>query len=59
MDTAKLYGEIKNRLKVKGRPIPENDIWIAALAQQYSLTLASNDGHFSEIENLQAEMWTG
>ena len=58
MDTAKQYGEIKHRLKVNGRPIPENDIWIAALAMQYSLTLAPNDAHFSEIENLQTETWS-
>ncbi|HLG30750.1 MAG TPA: type II toxin-antitoxin system VapC family toxin, partial [Candidatus Brocadiales bacterium] len=29
-DTAKRYGGIKNHLKEKGQPIPENDIWIAA-----------------------------
>lgn len=59
MDTAKRYGEIKNRLKLKGRPIPENDIWIAALAQQYALTLASNDAHFTEIDDLRTETWSG
>ena len=32
--TARLYGDVKNRLRVKGRPLPENDIWIAALALQ-------------------------
>lgn len=31
-DTAMRYGEIKNQLKAKGQPIPENDIWIAAIA---------------------------
>ena len=31
--TARLYGEIKASLRSKGRPIPENDIWIAAVAQ--------------------------
>src|ERR1700759_3762574 len=30
--TAREYGQIKNRLRAKGRPIPENDIWIAALS---------------------------
>lgn len=30
--TAKIYGKIKGDLKKKGKPIPENDIWIAALA---------------------------
>lgn len=57
MDTAKQYGDSKNRLKMKGRPIPENDIWIAALAQQYSLILASNDAHFGEIADLRTETW--
>ena len=32
-DTARRYGEIKNALRAKGHPIPENDIWIAAIAQ--------------------------
>lgn len=32
-ETARKYGDIKNRLKDKWQPIPENDIWIAAIAQ--------------------------
>jgi tRNA(fMet)-specific endonuclease VapC len=32
--TAQHYGQIKYRLRVKGRPIPENDIWIASVARQ-------------------------
>jgi tRNA(fMet)-specific endonuclease VapC len=51
------YGEIKNVLRAKGRPIPENDIWIAAIAKQYSLTLVSRDGHFNEIDGLSVEVW--
>lgn len=35
--TARKYGEIKHKLKLRGRPLPENDIWIAALAVQYNL----------------------
>ena len=34
-ETARRYGLIKKLLQQKGRPIPENDIWIAALALQY------------------------
>ena len=52
---AKKYGEIKNRLKEKGQPIPENDIWIAALAQEHDLTLITNDTHFTVVENLKIE----
>src|SRR6266581_7175859 len=45
-DTARHYGHIKDHLREKGNPIPENDIWIAAIAKQYHLTLASRDQHF-------------
>jgi tRNA(fMet)-specific endonuclease VapC len=31
-ETARVYGRIKNTLRIKGRPLPENDIWIAAVA---------------------------
>jgi len=37
--------------------IPENDIWIAAIAVQHNLTLVSRDGHFNEIENLKVIAW--
>jgi tRNA(fMet)-specific endonuclease VapC len=56
-ETARKYGDIKIRLKNKGRPIPENDIWIAAIAQQYALTLVTNDTHFDKIDNLIVEKW--
>ncbi len=55
--TAKYYGEIKYFLRSKGRPIPENDIWIASLARQYGLTLISRDEHFSEVEGISVEKW--
>lgn len=55
--TAREYGTIKNKLKEKGRPIPENDIWIAALASRNSLTLVSRDDHFKYIDALQWEVW--
>ncbi len=56
-DTANLYGEIKQRHGTKGRPIPENDIWIAALTIQYGLTLITNDAHFEEIDTLTSQGW--
>ncbi len=55
--TADHYGSIKNSLRAKGRPIPDNDIWIAAIAKQHQLTLVSRDSHFSEVENLSVEAW--
>lgn len=56
-ETAKKYGQIKQSLKVKGKPIPENDIWIAAVAMQYGLILVSRDNHFQEIDGLRFEKW--
>ncbi len=55
--TGDYYGQIKRALKAKGRPIPENDVWIAATALQYDLTLISRDGHFKEIDALKLEVW--
>jgi|SRR5579863_4271835 len=40
---AREYGRIKEILRAKGKPIPENDIWIAAAALQHGLTLATRD----------------
>jgi len=55
--TAQRYGQIKDGLRKKGRPIPENDIWIAAIALQYDLILVSRDDHFHDVVGLQIEMW--
>ena len=56
-ETAVKYGEIKHNLRLKGRPLPENDIWIAAVALQYNLILVTRDVHFQEVENLQTVAW--
>ncbi|MBE9080209.1 PIN domain-containing protein [Romeria aff. gracilis LEGE 07310] len=56
-DTARQYGEVKNRLRAKGRPLPENDIWIAALALQYGTTLVTRDAHFQQVAGLRTVPW--
>ena len=56
-ETARQYGEIKDSLRAKGRPLPENDIWVAAVAKQHGLTLVSRDSHFGEIGDLDLESW--
>lgn len=48
--TAKAYSEVRDELRQKGRPIPENDIWIAALARQHGQPVVSRDGHFDYVE---------
>ena len=55
--TARKYGDIKTFLREKGQPIPENDIWIAAIAQQHDLTLVTKDVHFDAIDRLKIEKW--
>ena len=55
--TAQEYGQIKNSLRAKGRPIPENDIWIAALGKQHSLILITRDAHLGEVDGLAIEAW--
>jgi tRNA(fMet)-specific endonuclease VapC len=56
-ETARYYANIKSQLKSKGKPIPENDIWIAALAQQHQQTLITRDRHFDNIDGLLIEKW--
>jgi tRNA(fMet)-specific endonuclease VapC len=57
LGTARHYAILKSQLKSKGTPIPENDLWIASLAQQHGLTLVTRDKHFNKIESLQLENW--
>ncbi|MDZ4850723.1 MAG: type II toxin-antitoxin system VapC family toxin [Pirellulaceae bacterium] len=56
-DTARIYGEIKTALRKKGRPIPDNDIWIAATAKQHSLSLATRDEHFEDVDQINIVRW--
>ena len=55
--TAIEYGNIKAAQRKKGKPIPENDIWIAAIAQHHKLTLVTRDKHFKEVENISLRKW--
>lgn len=50
--TAEFYASVKASLLKKGKPIPENDIWIAATALQHQLPLYTNDRHFNEVDNI-------
>jgi tRNA(fMet)-specific endonuclease VapC len=51
-DTAEFYAEIQNGLKKKRRPIPTNDIWIAATALQHGFKLYTSDQHFKYVPGL-------
>jgi tRNA(fMet)-specific endonuclease VapC len=52
LETAEYYALIVKKLKERGRPIPSNDIWIAANALKHGMALYSFDRHFEEIDGL-------
>ena len=56
-DAARHYGKISAQLAAQGTTIPQNDIWIAAGAVQWGLTLATSDNHFGHVQGLSLEMW--
>jgi len=56
-ETADVYARIKEGLRKKGKPIPTNDIWIAAQAMELGAKLVTFDGHFKEIAGLR--LWEG
>ncbi len=56
-ETARRYGQVKAELRAAGTPIPENDIWIAALALEHGLTLVSRDSHFAAVAGITAVPW--
>ena len=53
--TADRFGRISAALRKKGRPVPTNDIWIAAHTMETGAELLSFDRHFSHIDGL---VWT-
>jgi tRNA(fMet)-specific endonuclease VapC len=55
--TAEEYAKLKQALAVAGAPIPENDIWIAALALEHGLPLATRDAHFARVPGLVVQDW--
>ena len=55
--TTNHYAEVRDQLRRDGSPIPENDVWIAALARQHGLAVVSRDRHFESIEGLRLRTW--
>ncbi len=58
LDVAREYGRVKDRLRARGRPIPENDIWIAATAKHHGMILVTRDRHFQEVAGLETVDWS-
>ena len=55
--TPELYGRISAQLAQAGTPIPQNDIWIAAIVLQSNLPLTTCDAHFNQVTGLQVLHW--
>jgi predicted nucleic acid-binding protein len=51
-ETAEYYAQVFSELRQKGRPIPSNDLWLAASALQHGLALATYDDHFRHISSI-------
>ena len=51
-ETAEHYARIFVQLRRAGTPVPDNDLWIAALALEHDLTLITRDRHFERIPQL-------
>ena len=56
-ETTHSYSAIGLELRKKGKPIPANHMWIAALCRQHSLPLLSRDQHFDVIPGLRRVAW--
>lgn len=56
-DTAERYADLCRALKEAGTPIPQNDVWIAAIALQHGLPLLTRDGHFNRVTGLRCIHW--
>lgn len=51
------YAAIRDSLRRAGTPIPENDIWIAALALEYQLPVLTRDQHFLKVKQIKTQTW--
>ena len=51
--TADLYALVYAALRLKGKPIPTNDLWIAASSLEHGAALLTLDAHFQSIDGLR------
>ncbi len=56
-ETTHYYAAIGLELKRKGKPIPANDVWIAALCRQHALPVVSRDRHFDVVAGIRRIDW--
>jgi len=59
-NTGKTYGAIRASLESRGRPIGNNDLWIAAHAKAEGLTIVTNnEREFERVPGLKVQNWVG
>ena len=56
-ETTRAYADIRSELRSGGKPIPMNDLWIAAIARQYDIPLITRDAHFGVVQGLRLLSW--
>ncbi|RMF70388.1 MAG: type II toxin-antitoxin system VapC family toxin [Cyanobacteria bacterium J069] len=56
-ETADIYAQVRLQLKRKGRPIPMNDVWIAAQCIEQGWVLVTDDADFEAVDSLVLEHW--
>ena len=54
-ETSERYAVIVQSLRVKGKPIPTNDLWVAASAMQHGLKILTTDKHYLEVPQIITE----
>ena len=52
LETAERYAVIYSFLRRNGRPVPTNDLWIAALTMEHGATLLTADAHFLRLPQI-------
>lgn len=58
IEAADCYGEIRYKLEKQGKPIGNNDLWIAAHAMAQKIILVTNnEKEFSRVPGLRVENW--
>jgi tRNA(fMet)-specific endonuclease VapC len=55
--TAAAYATVREALRAQGTPIPENDVWISALAIEHRLDIVSRDTDFDQAPGVRRRSW--
>lgn len=57
LDCSEIYATLRSQLRSMGKPIPDNDQWIAALASLHGVPVLSRDSHFDHVSSVRRISW--